>query len=186
MKQLLQIFVVMFRIGATTFGGGLVMIPQMSREYADRRGWVSREELLDLYAVAQSLPGVIAVNASILVGYRIAKVRGAAAAVLGAVLPSLLILMAVAVGYDRFIGNPAVLGALRAVRGCVIALLFCVTADMRKQALADRAFSVAVAIAALLLAFLTPLNVIWIILGGALAGLIYGAARRRNKKEGAP
>ncbi|MCL2031314.1 MAG: chromate transporter [Oscillospiraceae bacterium] len=191
MKQLLQIFTVMFRIGLTTVGGGLVMLPQMTREYADRRGWVSRDELFDLFAVAQSLPGVIAVNASILVGYRLAKIKGAAAAVLGAVLPSLLVLIAVAVWYDRFIDNPFVLGALRAVRGCVVALLFCVSLDMRKKAFpdgkaGDRLFSIAIAAAALALAFLTRVNLIWIILGGAAAGLLYSAARRKGgRRDGA-
>lgn len=177
MTQLWKIFIVMFRIGLTTFGGGLVMIPQMSREYADRLGWIRKEEILDLFAVAQSLPGVIAVNASILVGYKIAKVKGAVAAVLGAVLPSLLVLMAVAVWYERLIEHPAMLGALRAVRGCVVALLFCVALDMRK-ALKDRVFSAAIAAAALALALFTSVNVIWVILGGACAGLLYGGLRR--------
>lgn len=181
MKQLLKIFLVMFKIGATTFGGGLVMIPQMSRDYVERYGWISEEDILDLFAVAQSLPGVIAVNASILVGYKIAKIKGALAAVLGAVLPSLIVLAAVAVFYDIFITNPAVLGALRAVRATVVALLFSAALGMRKKALADRWFSVALALTALALAVFTPVNVILILLGGALTGLVYGLLRGGKK-----
>lgn len=177
MKQLLKIFLVMFKIGATTFGGGLVMIPQMSRDYVDRYHWISEEDILDLFAVAQSLPGVIAVNASILVGYKIAKVKGALAAVLGAVLPSLMVLAAVAVFYDLFITHPAVLGALRAVRATVVALLFSAAFGMGKKALVDRWFSIALAVTALVLAIFTPVNVIFILLGGALAGLVYGYLR---------
>ncbi|MDR1736911.1 MAG: chromate transporter [Oscillospiraceae bacterium] len=178
MKRLLKIFLVMFKIGFTTFGGGLVMIPQMERDYVHRYGWVSGEDIVDVFAVAQSLPGVIAVNSSILIGYRIAKVKGAVAAVLGAVLPSLLVLIGVAVAYDAFITAPAVLGALRAVRASVVALLCSAAWGMRRKALSDRWFSCAVALAAFALALFTRVNVIFIIVGGAAAGVLRWLIRR--------
>jgi chromate transporter len=182
LKTLLVIFTTMFRIGLTTFGGGLVMIPQMTRDFVDKHHWVDKDEILDIYAVAQSLPGVIAVNTSIILGYRLAKLRGALVATLGAVLPSLLILMLVAVGYDTFIENPAILGALRAIRATCVALLFNAAFSMRKAVWSDKWFSIVLTVTVLALSLFTDINVIFLILGGGILGLGYSLLRTMKRK----
>ena len=170
-KKLITIFLVMFRIGLFTFGGGLVMIPQMSRDFVKKYGWIKEEEIVDFFSVAQSLPGVIAVNASIMIGYKLVGVVGGLVAALGAVLPSFLVLMGVTLIYEAFITNVIVLGVLRGVRSAVVALLFYTALKLRKGALLD-VFCWAVFIVASVLALFTEINVVFILLGGALLGVI--------------
>ncbi len=181
-KKLLTIFLVMFRIGLFTFGGGLVMIPQMSRDFADRYGWIKKEELVDFFAVAQSLPGVIAVNASVLIGYRLAGVAGALAAAFGAVLPSFLVLLVVTVFYELFMHNVILLGAMRGIRAAVTALLFFTSFRLRKGSV-DSVFGVALFLAAVLLVLLTSVNAMLIIAGGGLLGAAYMVLTRRRAKQ---
>ena len=91
-KMLLQLFVSTFYISAFTFGGGYVIIPLMKKKFVDELHWIDDEEMLNMAAIAQSSPGAVAVNASILVGYRVAGVVGAAISILGTVLPPLIII----------------------------------------------------------------------------------------------
>jgi chromate transporter len=177
-----RIFLVMLRIGATTFGGGYAMIPQMSRDFVSRYRWIGEDEIVDLFAVAQSTPGVIALNASLLVGYRIAGAAGALAAALGALLPSLVVLSLVTVVYQAFLENPYVLGALRGVRAAVAGLLFSTVVQLRpasvRGALGWLLFVAALAVAV----FLPSVNAVWILLGGGLIGLLSGRPWRRGQK----
>ena len=90
-KRYGQLFVSTFKLSACTFGGGFVMIPLLRKRFVEELGWIEEQEMMDLTAIAQSSPGAIAVNASILVGYRVAGIPGALLTVLGAVLPPLMI-----------------------------------------------------------------------------------------------
>jgi chromate transporter len=171
--MLIRIFLVMLRIGAVTFGGGFAMIPQMSRDFTERYGWIEAGDIADLFAVAQSAPGVIAVNASILVGYRIAGVRGALAAALGAILPSLLVLSAVTVVYQAFIENPYVLGAMRGIRAAVTGMLLsaaCKLAPASVRGAVGWTLFLGSLGAAL---FLPQVNAVWVLLAGGLVGLLF-------------
>lgn len=178
-KDLWTIFWVMLRIGAITFGGGYAMIPQMSRDFVERHGWIDKSEIVDLFAVAQSAPGVIAVNASILVGYRIAGVPGALVAALGAILPSMIVLTLVTVVYHAFITNPYVLGAIRGIRAAVTGLLLATVFKLRPASVSGAAgwllFVAALAVAL----FLPMVNAVWIILGGGVVGVLF-----LRKKQG--
>jgi chromate transporter len=178
MKKLLKIFLVMFRIGLFTFGGGLVMLPQMSREFSDKYHWLEPDEITDFFAVAQSLPGVVAVNASVLTGYRLAGAAGAAVAALGAILPSLIVIMVFTVFYQRLLTNEYLLGAMRGISAAVIALLFNTTLKLGKDSLSS-ALSWVLFAAAAVICLLTDISVIYVILGGAAAGLINMLVRRR-------
>ena len=91
-----------FLISAFTFGGGYVIIPLMRKRFVEELGWISEQEMLDMIAIAQSSPGPIAVNASILIGYRLAGIAGAFCTILGTVLPPLAIITAVSVFYEAF------------------------------------------------------------------------------------
>jgi len=168
-RDYLKIFAVMFKIGLFTFGGGLAMLPQMSAEFAGRNKWMDEEELIDIFAVSQSLPGVIAVNAAMLVGYRRGGFKAAMTAALGSTLPSFLVLIFVTAGYQAFITNPYVAGAMVGIRAAVAGTLAATVFKLGKSTLKS-AWSWGLFAVALGLTFLT-LNVVWIIIGAALAGL---------------
>lgn len=101
----MTLFLAAFQLSACTFGGGFVIIPLMRRKFVQELGWIGEQEMLDLTAIAQSSPGAIAVNASILVGYRVAGPAGALLSVLGTVLPPLIILSVISLFYAAFRDN---------------------------------------------------------------------------------
>ncbi|MDR0294535.1 MAG: chromate transporter [Oscillospiraceae bacterium] len=178
-RHLWQIFSTMFVIGLFTFGGGLSMLPQMTRVFVKKRGWVTEEEILDYFAVSQSIPGVIATNTSVMIGYRLAGMAGALCAALGATLPSFLVLVVVTVFYQTFVTHPVMLGALRGVRAAVAALLFFTVWGLRENTLRGLE-SVLLCLCAVTLVFFLNVNPVWVILGGILLGIartLYRAKR---------
>ncbi len=168
---LLEIFVTFFRVGAFTFGGGLAMLPLFEREVIDNKGWVEKEDILDIYAISQSLPGVIAVNSSTFIGYRLAGVPGAIAAITGVMAPSLLIIILIAGFFTQFRQNFYVAKALKGVRAAVAALIFLAAYRIGRASLKG-AFGLIMAVVAFLLTLLTDMNVIYIILAGGLLGIM--------------
>ena len=105
-RKLLQLFLSTLYISAFTFGGGYVIITFMKRKFVDEKHWIDEQEMLDLTALAQSCPGAIAVNAAILVGWRVGGALGMAAAVLGTIIPPMAILSAISFFYAAFATNP--------------------------------------------------------------------------------
>lgn len=168
---LLEIFTTFFRVGAFTFGGGLAMLPLFEREVIENKGWVKKEDILDIYAISQSLPGVIAVNASTFIGYRLAGVPGAVAAISGVMAPSLIIIVAIASFFTQFRQNFYVAKVLHGVRAAVAALIFLTAYRIGKASLKG-AFGVITAAAAFGITLLTDINVIYIILAGGLLGVM--------------
>lgn len=177
-RDYIRVFWVMFRIGLFTFGGGLAMLPQMSAEFVERRKWMKQEEMVDIFAVAQSLPGVVAVNASMLVGYRLGGQRCALVAALGSTLPSFLVLIFVSIGYQAFITNQYVAGAMVGIRAAVVGILAATVIKLGQTALKN-ALGWILFGTAILLTFLS-VNPIWIILGGLVIGLGHYALMKRS------
>ncbi len=120
-----QLFSSFVRIGAFTFGGGWAMISLIEREVVENRKWIGREEFLDLLAVAQSLPGILAVNISVAVGDRLRGMRGSIAAALGTIMPCFLIILAIAMFLtpDLIQNNHIVSSIFRGIRPAVVALI---------------------------------------------------------------
>lgn len=120
-----QLFVTFFKIGAFTFGGGWAMISIIEREIVDKHGWLNREEFLDLLAVAQALPGILAVNISVAVGDKIRGNRGSLTAALGTIMPSFLIILAIAIFLtpDIIKNDPVVSAVFKGIRPAVVALI---------------------------------------------------------------
>lgn len=112
------------KIGTFTLGGGYAMLPLIQREVVDTQHWLDEEEYLNMIALAQAAPGVIAVNSAIFIGYRLAGWRGLAGAVLGAVLPSFVIILLIAMVFRNIREIPAVEAVMRGMRPAVVALLF--------------------------------------------------------------
>lgn len=120
--SLKELFLVFMKIGAFTIGGGYAMIPLIKNEL-DRRKWIGEDELPDIIALAQSAPGILAVNVSIFAGYKIKGLKGSIAATLGSILPSFLIILAIAMAFTNFKNNPTVISIFKGIRPVVVALI---------------------------------------------------------------
>ena len=132
-KGLLSLFVTMLKIGAFTFGGGYAMLALLEAELVDRRAWLTKEEFLDMAALAESTPGPIAINAATYVGYRRAGVLGAVLATLGVVLPSFAIIYTISLFFDAFLSLAPVAYAFRGLQVGVVYLILSAGLRMLKS-----------------------------------------------------
>ena len=178
-RRLRKLFFSMLYISAFTFGGGFVIVTLMKRTFVDELQWLSEQEMLDMTALAQSAPGPIAVNAAILVGRKVAGYPGMAAAVLGTVIPPVAILSVISLFYRLFSENRMVAFTLRGMRSGVAAVILDVSVSLGRSALKDRRIIHGVIMAlAFIATFFFRVNVIWIILCAALAGVALTLAGR--------
>lgn len=182
-----QLFLTFFKIGGFTIGGGYVMLPLIEREVVANKGWVEEEEFLDMIALAQSAPGVMAVNSALVIGYKLRGFWGAAAAALGAILPSFLIILFIARFYQLFRKMEAVEAFMTGAAPVVVALLFYAAFSMGKKATKDRAGLLIGLIAfGLSLLFhyypIIKMSPITLIVLGGLAG--YFIYYRKDRKRG--
>lgn len=181
-RNLLALFSTFFKIGAFTFGGGYAMIPLIQREAAEKKGWITEDDILEIIAIAESTPGPIAINAATFVGYRVGGVLGAVCATLGVVLPSFVVISVISFVLRQFQSIRAVQYAFFGIRAGVLALVLKGLWTMYKK-LKKSALSYIVAGGSLLAATLLDVNVIFVIIGCAAVGLIWSfAAERRAKK----
>ena len=182
MNSILSVFLTFLKIGAFTFGGGYAMIPLIQREAAEKHGWVSDDDILEIVAVAESTPGPIAINAATFVGYRAGGFLGAAAATMGVVLPSFVIILAVSAVLDAFQSLRAVQYAFFGIRAGVLALLLKALWNMYKKCPKGWLSYILMGAAFVLTAFL-GVPVIAVIVGCAAAGLFSAfLAKRRESK----
>ena len=168
----LQLFWTYLKIGTFTIGGGYVMLSMIEREIVDRKGWIDREEFMNMIALAQAAPGLIAVNSAIFIGWRIGGWRGVIATVLGAVLPSFLIILAIAMVFQSYKDLPAVEAVFKGIRPAVVALIAAPLCRMAHSAKITRATAI-IPIAGALLIWLGGLSPVWIILTTVLVTLLY-------------
>jgi len=168
-----QAFTTFFKIGMFTLGGGYAMIPIIEAEVVDKHRWVTKEEFLDLIAIAQSCPGVFAINISTFIGYKLRKVRGALACAVGTALPSFLIILLIAMFFHQFKDNPVVAAIFRGIRPAVVALIAVPTFNLARSAKISWV-NCWIPIAGALLIWLMGVSPIIIILLAAIGGYIYG------------
>ena len=168
-----SLFSTFFKIGMFTFGGGYAMIPIIEADVVDKHHWVSKEEFLDLIAIAQSCPGVFAINISIFIGYKLRKVGGAIACALGTALPSFLIILAIAMFFHQFEDNPIVAAMFRGIRPAVVALIAVPTFNLARSAKISWT-NCWIPIAGALAIWLLGVSPIFIILTAGLGGWLYG------------
>ncbi len=182
-----KLFASTFYLSAFTIGGGYVIVPLMRKKFVDELNWIDEKEMIDIVAVSQSAPGPIAVNASILVGYRLAGIGGALITVLGTVLPPLIIISTISYFYRAFQQNPYINAALMGLRAAVAAVMIDAIYKLGKTVLKnDRVFALMMLVFAFILSFVLHINVMIIL---ALCGLIGWATSRyqdktRHEKEG--
>lgn len=172
-----EAFKIFFKIGAFTIGGGYAMVPLIENEIVDKRHWLGREDFVDLLAISQSAPGILAVNISIFIGYRLKGVPGSIVTALGTVLPSFLIILAIALFFHNFKDNAVVEKIFKGIRPAVVALIAAPTFSMAKSAKITRA-NVWIPILSALLIWLLGFSPIWIIIASGIGGYLYGRLRR--------
>lgn len=129
-----QLFSSFFRIGSFTLGGGYAMIPLIQHEVVNKKQWMDESEFLDMVAMAQSAPGVIAINTSIFVGYKLKGIKGGIVCALGSALPSFLIILTIAICFTSFADNQVVESIFKGIRPAVVALIVAPLWKMAKAA----------------------------------------------------
>lgn len=162
-----------FMISAFTFGGGFVIIPLLRKKFVADLGWIDEQEMMDMTAIAQSSPGPIAVNASILIGNRMAGFKGALMTILGTVLPPLIIISLVSIVYAAIRDSIYVAALLQGMRAGVAAVIFDVVVSLGWNILKQKQWlPIAIMVAAFVLTYFVKINAAFIILGTALLSLI--------------
>ena len=174
MVPLVQIFAVFAKIGAFTIGGGYAMIPLIQAELT-RRGWLSDDELPDIVALAQSAPGVLAVNMSIFAGYRLRGLKGSIVATVGSVLPSFVAILLIAMFLSSFQDNPIVVSIFKGIRPVVVSLIAVPMINMARKSNKTWWAWTITAVTLVLVAFLkvSPIYILLVIIVLATAFTIY-------------
>ena len=168
-----QLFLSTFKLSACTFGGGFVIIPLMRKKFVEELGWIDEEEMFDLTAIAQSSPGAIAVNASILIGYHVAGFYGAMLTVLGTILPPLIIISIISLFYQAFRDNAIVNMVMTGMLPGVAAIIFDVVLNMSKTILqSKRLLPLVMIITSFIAVRFFSVNIIVIIVTCGLIGAI--------------
>ena len=179
-----KLFFSMLYISAFTFGGGFVIITFMKRKFVDELRWIDEQEMLDLTALAQSSPGAIAVNAAILVGWRVGGFAGMVSAVTGTILPPITILSVISLFYAAFAANPYVSLVLNGMQAGVAAVILDVVWGLGSNVVKTKSpVHLLVMAAAFVATFVYGVNVIYIILAAGLLGVILALLRRQRGGE---
>lgn len=170
-KQMFQMFVSFFKIGLFTFGGGYAMIPLIENEIVDKKAWIKSEDMIDMIAVSESIPGSIAINFSTLIGYRLYGIVGAIVAILGVVLPSFLIITIIAALSSNFYDNPIIKAAFLGVRCAVVGLIIKSAGKIIKST-GNSLISKIIIVGTIILILFTNVHAIFVILLGGLVGIV--------------
>ncbi len=186
---LLRLFFTMLKIGLFAFGGGYAMTALLENELVTKRGWLGRDEFLNMAAIAESTPGPIAVNSATYVGYRLAGVPGAAVATIGVCLPAFLIIFAISLFFDRFVALTYVAYAFRGVQAAVVYLIASAGVRLFRGLGRDplaRILAVVTAVALVLLSLLSVnfSSVFFILIGGVIGVAAYLIRRARRGGDG--
>lgn len=181
----LTLFTSIFRISAFTFGGGFVIVPLMKKRFVNDLNWINEDEMLDITAIAQSSPGAIAVNASILLGYRIAGLLGAMVCIVGAILPPFIVIGVISYFYSAFSDNRIIRALLKGMQVGVAAVVLDVSVGMANSIIkTKKATYILMMIAAFVATFFFDINLIIIILSSAFLGIIATLYESRKGKVG--
>jgi len=172
MNIYLEIFTTFSKIGAFTIGGGYAMIPVIQKEIVDKRGWVNNEEFMDMLAISQSAPGILAINISIFIGQRLRGIKGSIIAAIGTALPSFVMILLIAMFFNNFRDNEIVNRVFMGIRPVVVALIAVPLISLSKSTKLNRYTSLIPAISVLLIVML-GISPVYLIIAGAVLGLFY-------------
>lgn len=168
LKKLLEIYFSFFKLGCFSFGGGYAMIPLIEHEVVEKKKWIEKEKIIDIFAVSQSIPGAIAMNSSAFVGYSIQGVTGAVTALLGNITPSVIIVLVLNILLSKFSSYPVVQSAFNGIRPAIIALIAYAGYKLGKTSIVDLTCLLIMVAAFIATFYMHP---IIMIIGGALTGI---------------
>lgn len=175
-KTLFQLFWTFFKIAPVTFGGGFAMIPLIENEVVEKRKWMKSEEVTDVFALSQSVPGAVAINSATFISHRIAGMKGAMAAMIGVSLPTFLIVLLLGIMYFFIQDNPKVESAFISIRASIVAIIAYAAIKIGKTAVVDKSTFCILIAGIPVLFFLHP---VMVILTGALAGIATISIKRK-------
>jgi len=170
-KLLWEIFLTFLKIGPVTFGGGYAMIPLIEREVVIKRKWINEDEVADVFAIAESVPGAIAINSATFIGYRIARTPGAIVAMAGVLIPTFLIIIGLSISYQYVNNNPIMEAAFEGIRPAIVALITFAAYKIGQTALIDKTTLVTAFITVVIL-YSFNIHPGLIIISGALIGIL--------------
>ena len=182
MKKALQIFLTFLKIGAFTLGGGYAMLSMVEKAVVDQKKWISSDEFWDLIAIVQSLPGVFAVNTALYVGHKIDGRKGAFAGMMGAILPSIIIILLLATVFKEYRELPVVERIFKGIRPCVVALILAPSLRMVKSAKLTWKTAI-IPIAAVFLIWWCKVSPAIVILAAIAGSLVYALLMERKMSQ---
>lgn len=177
MNIYLEAFGLFSKIGLFTIGGGYAMVPLIEEEIVDKRKWIAKDDFIDLLAISQSTPGILAVNISIFIGYKLRGIRGSIVTTLGTILPSFFIILAIALFFHNFKDNVIVERIFKGIRPAVVALIAAPTFSMAKSAKVNR-YNIWIPVVSALVIWLLGFSPIWVIIIAGMGGYLYGRWHR--------
>lgn len=175
----LKSFCTFFRIGLFTIGGGYAMIPLIEKEVVEKHKWMSHKDFIDLLAVAQSVPGVFAVNMAVYIGYHQRGIRGSICNMLGTVLPSFIIILTIALFFQQFKEYQLIENIFKGIRPAVVALIAVPTFNVAQNAQLNR-YNIWIPIVSTILIWLLGVSPIWVITIAAIGGFVWGRIKAKN------
>lgn len=188
MRRMFTLFLTFLKIGAFTFGGGYAMIALLENEFVEKKGWLDRDEFLDMAAIAESTPGPVAVNSATYLGYKIGGVAGAALSTLAVCLPSFVIIYVISLFFDQFLSLKYVAYAFRGIQACVVYLIF--SAGLRMIKALDKSVMnkviVALVMAAMVISSALAVSfssIFYILICGLIGLAVWGIRRGRGREK---
>lgn len=176
-----HLFKAFFRVGILTFGGGYAMLPILRREVVETNAWCTDEELADFYAIGQCTPGIIAVNTATFIGYKLRGIPGGVFATLSLVLPSFLIILAIAAVLENFAHLPVVINAFAGIRVAVVALVLNAVLKLLKTSVVDKS-TLVIFLLVFILASVFSVSPVWFVLAAGLAGILLKTWKEAGRK----
>lgn len=184
MREYLQLFWAFVKVGALTFGGGYAMLPILQRDIVESKKWVTDEEVMDYYAMAQCLPGIIMVNTSVFIGRHRKGTPGGIVAGFASTVPSLVIITVIAIFLQAFAEYPVVQNAFAGIRACVVILIINAVLKLWKSAMVDWKSIVIIFLPVFALSAFTSISPILLVVAAAVAGIVITAICDRTGKGG--
>lgn len=182
-NQYRKLFFSTFTLSAFTFGGGYVIVPLMQKKFVDELKWIDKEEMLDLVAIAQSSPGVMAVNASIILGKKVGGFKGSIVSLLGTILPPFIILSILSLFYEAFISNELISVTLQGMQAAIAAIIICAAINLFENLLESNInYNIIIFSCAFILIFFLNISIIYLIIGAILITLILYYFKEGDKR----
>lgn len=187
-KLILTLFISFFKIGAFTFGGGYAMLSLLENEFVEKKGWLTKEEFLDMVAIAESTPGPIAINSATFIGYKTAGVLGSMFATLGVALPSFIIIYVISLFLDKFLTLTLIANAFKGIQACVVYLIGSVGIKLFKQ-MEKKALPIAIMSVVLVCMITFSLlavkfsSIIYILVSGTLGVIAFYSTKQKKEDK---